>query len=207
MPGHTPIGEILLGALVALTFACNRADARRFEERKPRSAGPAQAVNIRKPDKLGSIESGQTDPLGHPVRVSCVSCHSQRKSETLPASASDMKEFHQGLHFEHGTLTCGQCHQVGDATSLRLADGRRIAMTDVMQLCGQCHGPQFRDYGKGAHGGMQGYWDRTRGERSRNNCVDCHDPHLPKYQPGQPVLPPRDRGLVNGKLAKGGSHG
>ena len=50
-----------------------------------------------------------------------------------------------------------------------------------MTLCAQCHGPQFRDYQHGAHGGMTGYWDLTKGGRMRNNCIDCHDPHAPKY--------------------------
>lgn len=202
MPGNPRFAVLTSAALLPLALGCNRADDPRFTRSAPRPEGAPKLTHIREPDKLTSIESGQLDPLGQPIRVACESCHSQKKSETLPASSAELKEFHQTLRVEHGTLTCGQCHQPGKATSLRLADGRLVAMTDVMQLCGQCHGPQLRDYGKGAHGGMQGYWDRTRGERVRNNCVDCHDPHVPKYQPGRPVLPPRDRGLV-----KGGGHG
>jgi formate-dependent nitrite reductase cytochrome c552 subunit len=66
-------------------------------------------------------------------------------------------------------------------------------MRDAMQLCAQCHGPQFRDYTHGSHGGMQGHWDLSRGPRLRNHCVDCHDPHTPQFQPSNPVLPPADR--------------
>jgi formate-dependent nitrite reductase cytochrome c552 subunit len=66
---------------------------------------------------------------------------------------------------------------------------------EAMRLCAQCHGPQYRDYKRGSHGGMTGHWDLSRGERTRNNCVDCHDPHAPAYPGTTPVLPPRDRYL------------
>ena len=62
-----------------------------------------------------------------------------------------------------------------------------------MRLCAQCHGPQFRDYGKGAHGGMEGHWDLSRGGRTRNHCVDCHDPHVPAIRQVQPAGRARDR--------------
>jgi hypothetical protein len=63
----------------------------------------------------------------------------------------------------------------------------------VMDLCGQCHGPQARDYAHGAHGGMTGYWDLSRGPRERNNCIDCHDPHAPAFPKVRPVFAPKDR--------------
>ena len=66
-------------------------------------------------------------------------------------------------------------------------------MREALTLCSQCHGPQRRDYDHGAHGGMTGYWDRSRGGRQRNHCVDCHDPHQPAYVGGLPVPAARDR--------------
>ena len=66
-------------------------------------------------------------------------------------------------------------------------------MREAMQLCAQCHGPQTRDYRRGSHGGMQGYWDLSRGDRVRNHCVDCHDPHAPAFPRFTPLPPPRDR--------------
>jgi hypothetical protein len=71
-----------------------------------------------------------------------------------------------------------------------------VEFADVMKLCAQCHGPQFRDYQHGAHGGMNGYWDLSRGGRSRNNCIDCHDPHAPAYVGAIPAPRPRDRFLT-----------
>jgi hypothetical protein len=78
---------------------------------------------------------------------------------------------------------------------LRLADGRSLPYSDVMSLCAQCHGPQFRDYQHGAHGGMTGYWDLSKGGRTRNSCIDCHDPHAPKYPTVTPARGPNDRFL------------
>jgi predicted CXXCH cytochrome family protein len=95
----------------------------------------------------------------------------------------------------HGMLACYSCHNPDDADALRLADGTSVAYPDVMTLCAQCHGTQARDYEHGAHGGMNGYWDLTRGPRTRNNCIDCHDPHSPEFPSMQPTFKPRDRFL------------
>ena len=64
------------------------------------------------------------------------------------------------------------------------------------RLCAQCHGTQARDYAHGAHGGMSGYWDTTRGEQVRNQCTHCHAPHAPAYPHMRPTFKPRDRFLV-----------
>ena len=109
--------------------------------------------------------------------VSCVTCHSARGPRPLPKQASELKEFHVGMKFQHGKLECGSCHDdSAPHRLLHLASGEKVEMPQAMRLCAQCHGPQKRDYDHGAHGGMNGYWDRSRGERVRNNCVDCHDP-------------------------------
>ncbi|MFT7633353.1 MAG: formate-dependent nitrite reductase cytochrome c552 subunit, partial [Mariniblastus sp.] len=74
-------------------------------------------------------------------------------------------------------------------------DGTKVEFTDVMTLCAQCHGPQMTDYEHGAHGGMNGHWDLNRGPQTKNNCVDCHQPHAPKFPKMQPTFKPRDRFL------------
>ena len=38
---------------------------------------------------------------------------------------------------------------------------------------------------------MTGHWDLSRGGRTRNHCVSCHDPHAPRYQGGLPSMAPR----------------
>jgi predicted CXXCH cytochrome family protein len=86
------------------------------------------------------------------------------------------------------------CHNPADNyATLRLADGTALAFSESMQLCAQCHGPQYRDYQRGSHGGMTGYWDLRRGPRVRNHCQHCHDPHAPQFPKVLPVAEPRDR--------------
>lgn len=160
-------------------------------------AGPkTHPVEIHASPKLTSIESSTTDSLGRPIRVACVTCHGVRDAGAgFPESERSLQKFHAGLTVQHGTLACGACHvaRTGGAPMLHLSDGTELGTADSLRLCAQCHGPKYQDYLHGSHGGMNGYWDLSRGPRLRNHCVDCHDPHVPKFQPSRPVLPPRDR--------------
>ena len=140
---------------------------------------------------MHSNVSGETEN----VSVACSTCHSTRPAVVANKQTSDLDEFHQGLAFSHNSLSCLSCHNPNDYDSLRLADGTSLAYENVMQLCAQCHGPQTRDYNHGAHGGMTGYWDLSRGPRERNNCVDCHHPHTPQFPKMKPTFKPRDRFL------------
>ena len=125
--------------------------------------------------------------------IPCSTCHVGRQPVVGISSGADLDEFHQGLHTQHGDRTCLSCHNGDDYDTLRLADGTAIRFSDSIQLCAQCHGPQFRDYTHGAHGGMNGYWDLTRGPRQRNTCTNCHDPHAPQFPVVHPAAGPRDR--------------
>lgn len=184
----------ILGIVSAAIAGCGHRDQPQTFASAPATSA-SHATTIHEPEKLWSIETGKVDALGKPVRAACVTCHSLRAPEKLPDAPDQLKEFHVGLKFAHGGNVCASCHVVGDQSSLKLADGTLIPNREAMRLCGQCHGPQLRDYQKGAHGGMNGHWDLASGARVRNHCVDCHDPHVPKFQPSIPVLPPRDRYL------------
>jgi hypothetical protein len=166
---------------------------------RPPPGSPTGKVEIHVPDRLSGISTGSADALGRQTRIACTTCHSLRTPTELPTSMAALDEFHQGLKFAHGALVCASCHVRGDQSTLHLADGSEIALTDAIQLCRQCHGPQARDYDHGAHGGMTGYWDLSAGGRVRNHCIDCHDVHAPAYQPSRPALPPRDRGIVGNR--------
>lgn len=140
-----------------------------------------------------------TDALDHhgvPVGVSCSTCHSTRTPDRTTRSAQDLETFHHGLKVQHGNLSCLSCHNADNYDTLRLADGTQLEYTteNVTQLCAQCHGPKYRDYLKGSHGGMSGYWDLSRGPRARNACTVCHDAHSPAYPQQMPVFPPPKSG-------------
>ncbi len=158
-------------------------------------------VVIHKPDLMPMVDSGKKDHKGNPVMIRCNNCHDTKEPNTLTADTSELKDFHQHMSFRHNSLKCVSCHNPGDYESLRLADGSTVSFSNVMLLCAQCHGPQYRDYNNGSHGGMNGFWDLSRGPRTRNNCVDCHDAHAPAYPKVMPVFPPKTR-----VGTKGGSH-
>lgn len=135
------------------------------------------------------------DAKGRSVGVACATCHDPNQSGALAMGQEVPAEFHGGIELAHGTLRCQSCHDPEDRTRLRLADGDTLAMRDVVQLCGQCHGPKYRDFQKGSHGGGRGYWDRSKGPWIRNSCVACHQPHAPAYPTVRPAPPPNDRFL------------
>lgn len=137
------------------------------------------------------VDSGHIDSKGQSIMIACATCHDTRKPDLRTNNAALLDEFHQGMKFQHGSLSCMSCHHPEDYNSLKLADGQSVGFAQSMQLCAQCHGPQYQDYQKGSHGGMTGYWDLKQGPRERNHCIDCHDPHHPKYPLVMPVFPPK----------------
>lgn len=166
-------------------------------DRPAHSATPSRRypVQIRQPSGPPRVVTAVKDARGELVTVDCSTCHMTRPPNAENRTVKDLDEFHGGMAFSHGTVSCLSCHNPTDYDSLKLADGRRVEFPEVMTLCGQCHGPQMKDYEHGAHGGMNGYWDLSRGPRTKNNCVDCHNPHAPQFPRMQPTFKPRDRFL------------
>ena len=184
------IGIGFVGALVWIWLGRDQTPARPLVWAAP-PAGLLHAVEIRQPCGDKMVDSGKRDHQGRPVLGSCASCHDTRAPQVATARSEQLDEFHQGLRYRHGDLSCLSCHNAGDYNSLRRSDGRSLGFEDSMKLCAQCHGPQHRDYQNGSHGGMNGYWDLKRGPRQRNTCIDCHDPHQPAYPLVTPVFPPK----------------
>lgn len=165
----------------------------------PPAASAAGAEVVRKPAGPPSIPTGTVDEKGRPVTVACATCHATKPAVPDARVGRPLVTFHQGLGGHHANLSCVSCHNPADGyASLRLADGKAVPYTEVMTLCAQCHGPQYRDYQHGAHGGMTGHWDLSKGGRARNNCVDCHPPHAPKYPTVFPAPGPNDRFQTGG---------
>ncbi len=160
------------------------------------------SVEIRKPSGPPRVATGQSDAHGNSVTVACSTCHTTRPPNEQNKTVGDLKEFHVGMAFSHGTVSCLSCHNSGDYDSLKLADNSRVEFTEVMTLCAQCHWPQMKDYLHGAHGGMNGHWDLTRGPQTKNNCIDCHNPHSPQFPKMQPTFKPKDRFLGAHEIEK-----
>lgn len=154
---------------------------------------PTGEIRISEPATLESLHT-EVVANGRTVRLRCDSCHGLGiASAELPHSAIEAGLPHVGLELQHGGLACASCHDRERPERIRLADGRVAPMREAMRLCAQCHGTQHRDYQHGAHGGMQGHWDLSRGDRVRNHCVECHSPHRPAYPSFRPLPPPHDR--------------
>ena len=182
-------------ALALLLGACQGEGPSSGTEQAPHRSGRPERVTVEIPQVLRGLPIGPPDVHGDPTVAACTTCHEGDAGRPLPADAGGIAGPHTGLRLVHGTLSCAACHHPTQRESLRLADGREIALTDARTLCSQCHGPQARDYAHGAHGGMRGYWDLERGPRTRNHCVSCHDPHAPAFGSFRPAPGPRDRFL------------
>lgn len=188
------IGLYFVAALAWTWFSQEKGRAADLPGRKTidrPAAGSPHPVTIRIPDGEVMVDSGRRDAKNQPILVACATCHDTRAAQTDVNDAALLDEFHRGLQYAHGQMSCLNCHNAADYDTLKLANGRAVPFQDSMNLCAQCHGPQFRDYQNGSHGGMTGHWDLTRGGRTRNTCIDCHDPHHPAYPLVMPVFPPK----------------
>ncbi len=164
-------------------------------EASPESFPDRHGTHIARPEGAPRVPTGQKDPLGREVTVSCSSCHANLPAGLDTRHGHELTRFHQGLHTAHGGLACLTCHDRRDYDRLQLADASPLDFSDVKALCSQCHAPQARDFARGAHGGIQGHWDDRFGPRTQKNCIDCHDAHAPAFPRMRPTFFPRDRFL------------
>ncbi len=144
------------------------------------------------------VDTGQVDPQGRPIRVACQTCHKKMVEARADVFRKTKPVFHVHIKLRHGRKTCKTCHRSPAFSDFNLADGTPVPHSNVMRLCGQCHSRRLVEYQNGAHGGMTGYWDRTRGPRKRNHCLDCHDPHHPATSPVRPAPRARNRRMHPG---------
>ena len=174
-------------------------------------SGPGlHPVLINTPDGPPALQVGIHPLTGKPITASCTTCHSTRTPNPANATTQDLDQFHIGLTIAHGqgTLTCVSCHNPNDYDTLRAVNGSNIAFSQSVMLCAQCHSKQHTDYTHGAHGGMTGYWDLSKGPRKRNTCIDCHDPHAPAFPLMLPTFKPIDRGLsIHPSVLEGAKEG
>ena len=125
----------------------------------------------------------------------CYACHEKSKPPTLVFDAKHnlvIPEVHSNIIMGHGSHNrnnlCYNCHDEANLTLLQTRDGRELKFSDSTPLCGSCHGPTFRDWEAGVHGRTSGHWNRTLGPFDRKDCVNCHNPHSPKF-PGRKPAP------------------
>jgi hypothetical protein len=115
----------------------------------------------------------------------CSGCHA-----TLEKSGTRRElAFHdeQQSVFSHDAehRWCLDCHDLQNRDVLRLASGATVPFTESYRLCGQCHGDKYRDWRAGVHGKRIGRWD---GQKMYFLCVNCHNPHSPRFKGVEEVL-------------------
>lgn len=118
----------------------------------------------------------------------CSVCHDGYSANQ---DAAALQGAHQDLTFDHGlNLFCLNCHNPTNSDAYVYHDGSEIPSDEPTRLCAKCHGPHYRDYLLGVHGRVNGYWDPNLGTQTKLDCIQCHDPHRPKFQPIEPDPPP-----------------
>ncbi|KWT91816.1 cytochrome c3 family protein [Candidatus Magnetominusculus xianensis] len=113
----------------------------------------------------------------------CSSCHASMP----PNKEKRVLAFHPDIQLKHGGNWCLDCHDSANRDMLHLANGDLIPFDKVYQMCGQCHGNIYRDWKTGIHGKRTGYWN---GDKTYYLCVNCHNPHSPKFKPIKPLPVP-----------------
>lgn len=120
----------------------------------------------------------------------CMECHT-----LFPARWHyDDRPFneHKEVLLDHGNNRfCLNCHHATDRNAFVDYEGAEIAQADVVKLCAKCHGTIYRDWQAGVHGRQNGFWKAGLGAKTRLRCIQCHDPHSPKFKPMQPLPPLR----------------
>ena len=127
----------------------------------------------------------------------CYVCHEKGKPPTLRVDANQkivIPTEHSDIVMGHGSHNrnnnCFNCHDDQNLEQFQTRDGRALKLSDSTHLCGSCHGPTLRDWEGGAHGRTGGFWNKAIGETTRRNCVECHNPHAPKFPGRQPAPGP-----------------
>jgi hypothetical protein len=99
---------------------------------------------------------------------------------------------HKSVQLDHGNNRfCLNCHHPTNRNAFVDYDGSEIPQADVVKLCGKCHGTIYRDWQAGVHGRENGFWKASMGDKTRLRCIQCHDPHSPKFKSMKPLAPLR----------------
>ena len=125
----------------------------------------------------------------------CLGCHEKDDPPVVKYDEHQkiiVPEEHENIILGHGSHgrnnNCYNCHNEANLATLSARDSQELTFAQSSHICGSCHGPTIRDWDSGAHGRTNGYWDRTLGPAVKKDCVNCHDPHHPKF-PGRKPAP------------------
>jgi Doubled CXXCH motif (Paired_CXXCH_1) len=139
-------------------------------------------------DRTGTTQYPVPKPPFSKDMFPCTRCHD--KLDDYNPTPRPLLAMHTNIRLVHGSREqwCYDCHNPSYRDKLRLASGRLVSFETSYELCGQCHGEKLRDWRNGIHGRRIGCWN---GQRQYLLCVNCHDPHAPRFKPMHPRPRPK----------------
>lgn len=181
-----PIGRVALTLAAAVALVAPLAGT--GSPQATAKGAPAPSRGASTPPEL---PGGGTDIQAEPPPFTegifpCSQCH-DKPGDPTPRQLAFHDEIQEG--FKHGPPSrwCLDCHDNGKRDSLHLINGKQIPFTRSYELCGQCHGDKLRDWKVGIHGKRTGMWN---GKKTYFLCVNCHNPHNPRFKALKPEPPP-----------------
>jgi hypothetical protein len=156
-------------------------------ERPPAAQPPVGLPSDSHLDKTPPRRTKGLDLVRMGWTYNCMECHT-----LLPARWHYDRALaeHQDIKLEHGNNRfCLNCHHPTNRNAFVDYDGAEIVQADVVQLCAKCHGPIYNDWQAGVHGRSNGFWDANQGPKTKLKCIQCHDPHQPKFKAMKPLAP------------------
>jgi hypothetical protein len=173
---------ILLALHIPLLFSCSTSESGNIEEK------------IANNDTLKSVKTSKSEeyaveapPFSDGI-YPCTDCHANFPPNPVRRTLTEWHEEISAM-FNHDSENrwCLDCHDLNNRDYLRLASGKLLDFKESYKLCGQCHGEKYRDWKVGVHGKRTGYWN---GKKEYLLCVNCHNPHSPKFRELKPEPPP-----------------
>jgi hypothetical protein len=173
-----------LTAVLALSAAVAASTHARGDASGP-GQSPASPNPMASPSKPAGLSPGEIQAEPPPFTEGifpCSQCHEGRgdpKRRVLEAH----EDVQAAFNHDSANRWCLDCHDNDKRDVLKLASGAFVPFTESYRLCGQCHGDKYRDWRAGVHGKRVGHWD---GERTYFLCVNCHNPHSPRFKALKP---------------------
>lgn len=176
------IPVIFITLYIALSFGCQHKDAGSIEMKKVNT----EDTVMKEPAKLAEF-AVEPPPFSDGI-FPCTDCHADMVPNPVRRELVDMHDDISAM-FNHDSENrwCLDCHDIKNRDYLRLASGKLLDFKESYKLCGQCHGEKYRDWKVGVHGKRTGDWN---GQKEYFLCVNCHNPHAPKFQELKPEPPP-----------------
>jgi len=137
------------------------------------------------PDMAPNLIRAEPPPFTEGI-FPCSQCH-DKAGDPTPRQLAFHDEIQAEFHHGPPTRFCLDCHDNGKRDFVHLIGGALIPFTESYKLCGQCHGDKLRDWRVGVHGKRTGMWN---GQKTYYLCVNCHNPHNPRFKALKPEPPP-----------------